>query len=91
MAIRNPDPPWNWGSVSDGNATGLCALMASGVVDLAVGDVYWDVGRNGIASFTGPFEKGSALNLASPPATAFRCLVYGVYVYSNYTTTYKLE
>ncbi len=73
MTYRNP-PNFQWGTVKDGEATGLFKDIVEDKVDFALGDIFADYERSRVCVYSSPLTYGDTLMFASPRGTSYRSM-----------------
>ncbi len=74
MSYHNP-PGFHWGTVKNGEASGLFKYIVEDKVDFVLGAILADYERSRVSIYSAHIAYGDALTLASPKGTAYRSVL----------------
>ncbi len=72
IRVVNPNPLFIWGTVHNGEATGLCKLMADDDADFSIGDITGYYERQKVSVYSYHLNFGEAISMATPMAVPRR-------------------
>ncbi len=66
FTVVTPEPMFVWGSVENGEATGLLKPIADDAADFSIGAIFGHYGRQRVSTYTTFLDYGEALTIVTP-------------------------